>query len=522
MPGTPKRKRLDRPPTPAPRWATEFPYTLILHEVLLGGNFNQRWHLHANNVRVGYTEECDVQLPPGSEILQGEQVNNGYFDLKLNKERKTWTVIIPITPHCDPEINEYNDYPCKPESHRFEVYPGITTFRFCMSTGAPADCTGGALDVYFNFTIEIEKDTDIASGMRDPTFTHPPPDESWYNTLNMLSPQDTLRRWLPQYPGWARYAHERKSAESLGVTSNYWDDMRLLHIIDPESVQHLVVPRRPVGNPQLEMQLYRRLLSIPRARMISYDPSSLALHPTRLFVSTQLVLEWPTDQVEDRDIGIHLTRIQFPLEVRELRHTWYSGDRFNGIGPYQPLSEAPKPLLEKELSYMLAGTPTVSILELDLPVEGKAWVKHPGAVQRHLEVLSHVQECTLVFYPNDQAHFPDIFYLRRARTLQLQSKEPNCTKFLEWLMTSSYSSQTVERLHITTAAYRRALFLCPLTWQKIAHTFPEVRFLKLDVHNHLVPSAERSIIVNAMRRAWPRNLMLYMMDRSSRRTSSPT
>jgi hypothetical protein len=115
-----------------------------------------------------------------------------------------------------------------------------------MSTGAPADCTGGALDVYFNFTIKIEKDTDIASNMKDHTCGHPPPDESWYATLNTLSPENVLRRWLPQYPGWAGYAQGRKSAESLDVTSNYWDDMRLLHVINPESVQHLVVPRRPM------------------------------------------------------------------------------------------------------------------------------------------------------------------------------------------------------------------------------------------------------------------------------------
>jgi hypothetical protein len=255
--------------------------------------------------------------------------------------------------------------------------------------------------------------------------------------------------------------------------------------------------------------------------MTSYDPSSLALHPSRFYVSNQLILEWPTDQVENKDIGIHVTRIQFPLEVLEVHHTWYFGDRFNGTGPYQPLSEAPKPLLEKELSYMLAGTPAIRTLELDLPVEGQAWVRRPGALQRHLEVLSRIQNCTLVFYPNDQAHFPDIFYLRQVKILQLQSKEPDCTRFLEWIMTSSYSSSQVEQLHLVMSAYHRSLFLSPATWQNIARTFPEARFLKLDVRSHLVPAAERSIIMTAMRRAWPRNLMLSMMDRNSRRTSSP-
>jgi hypothetical protein len=171
---------------------------------------------------------------------------------------------------------------------------------------------------------------------------------------------------------------------------------------------------------------------------------------------------------------------------------------------------------------MLAGTPAIHTLELDLPVEGRAWVRRPGTLQRHLEVLSQVQNCTLVFYPNDQAQFPDIRYLRRAKILQLQSKEPDCTKFLEWMMTSYYSSPIVERLHLTTAAYHRSLFLCPLTWQNIARTFPGARVLKLDVHNHLVPAAERSIIMNIMRQAWPRNLILYVMDRSSRRTPLPT
>jgi hypothetical protein len=57
-------------------------------------------------VRVGYTKQCDVRLPLGSEIIQGEQTNSGYFDLKFNRKGKTWKVIIPITPHCDPEVKE--------------------------------------------------------------------------------------------------------------------------------------------------------------------------------------------------------------------------------------------------------------------------------------------------------------------------------------------------------------------------------------------------------------------------------
>jgi hypothetical protein len=118
--------------------------------------------------------------------------------------------------------------------------------------------------------------------------------------------------------------------------------------------------------------------------MISYDPSALAVYSIRLFVSTQLTMEWPADQLEDRDIGIYLTKIQLPAEVMDVRHTWYSGDQFNGTGPYQPLSEAPKPLLEKELSYMLAGTPVISTLELDLPVYGQAWVRRLEAPQRHI------------------------------------------------------------------------------------------------------------------------------------------
>ena len=457
--------------------AIQFPFVLILHELLLDGpkrvadaRTREVWHMNQQQVTIGFGAHCDVILPRPLE-LDGFLHMDTYFVLTLNEKNNIWVRTVPIG-GCD--------WYCKIEdphkAHEASVTPGTGSFDVCVGCGRPDPCCPDRTHPRFTFTVEMEQPEAISSNRNDLSEAIPgglPP--GWIDTS--VPVPFLMRELLVRDSHIVPHILGTIKQPNLHGFQNMWDGIRFLHLVNIFSVDHLVAPRRPPNPDSLARSVFNSLVTSEALSSLKIThPEEMPPHEA-LKVTDLLKIDFEVEQPNE-DLMVRLEELRFPSEVNKVMYTWHqkwTGELWEDLQP--------KALAPEELREILLQTTWIREADIDLPFQPNFWTSEHGLEN----LFGSLEKVGLTFYqiPDNNPTYPELSLFTQAVRLAFTSREEDGNHFLRWLFNNQAVLPQAQVLQLNMTHYSPNLMLSRRNWAKLKRTLPNLEKIRVQFQTTL-------------------------------------
>jgi hypothetical protein len=455
-------------------------YVLILHELLLPDvRKYQKWTLTQERVKVGFTGNSDILLPPLT-IMEGHVQLDAFFILRFQRRTGHWELELPYE-NCSQVCRDH-----RAQTHVRTIREGNDTFSICLGCGRPTECCQNPEHPDFRFTIEKDVRQTVERVTTRNWDYRPLP--SWYEEFNSQQPDTLMKEWIPANHEKIRFMLAKYTLYYFPENIGKWYSWRLLHLVDFDFLVRVHAPPKPPSN-TAELIFYYALF---RERWVmevhSKHPRDLASLPGPVRAKELVQLSWHITN-ENHDIGYDLSTIQFDQYTRTLSCTWASDNP----------QIRPRPIDGSDLRLLFRQLGGLQRLHMGVPISPDAWRLTDGT----LDILSYLTLCYLIFNSEIDHNYPDLTYFRSAEELTFVTRESNEDAFWEWINTSRARLTRVHTLKLGSQKYNRHRIGGTTHWIGVASSFPMILTIHLNFRQPPDNRDEYQELRKDLEVAWP-------------------